>query len=230
MQMALSHFRELPPETRAEQRSRVIAAVHARRRRPPLIAIAIALAVIVVAPTFAFQRELVDFFSAEPAPGPIQLDFDRLKQAQTGQAWRPVGTAREVMNVSADGETRPLWVIPTEDGGYCWRWHHLGSCAVAGEPRKLALFGRDAPAGGGSAVVVGDVRSAEIEAVQVEDEDGRRGLVRYVWVSPPIDAGFFAFEVPQENRVPGHRAAYVLGLDGDGRVVERVKLPLPPPA
>ena len=228
MQMALPHFRALPSETRARQRERVVAAVQSPDRPRVVVAVAFALAVLAAAPAFALRHEIVDFWSAEPAPGPIQLDFDRQKEATGTGSWHPVGTAREVLRVYADGEARPLWVVPSESGAYCWRWHHIGSCAERDRPMRLAVFGRDAAEGGGSAIVVGDVLDRMIQEIQVEYEDGVRSPVRYVWVSEPIDAGFFAVEVPEAQRVPGHRAAYMLGLDDEGQVVERVRLPLSP--
>jgi hypothetical protein len=227
--MALPHFRELRSETRAEQRAGLLTAVQVPRRRRYVLAAAVVLAVFAAAPTLAFQRELVDFWSAEPAPERIQLDFDHLKKvnvhhrAKGLRTWpEPVGTAREVLTVRVDGETRPLWVVPAEGGGFCFRFHFHGSCGGApgdgAAGMKLGVGGL-ANHGGGLQLLVGTVMAPEIEEVVLLYEDGERMKLPYVWVSPPIDAGFFAFGVPEDRRVVGRLTAVVVGLDPDGNEV-----------
>jgi hypothetical protein len=239
MQMALPHFRELPSDTRAEQRARLLAAVQPPRRRRVVLAVAVALAVFAAAPTLAFQRELVDFWSAEPAPGPIQLDFDRLRQSSVdarargfgGPDWTPVGTAREVLATTVDGKRESLWVVPTEDGGFCLRWVFYGSCHVPGdgtEAMKLGGGGLATDHGEGSAWIVGRVIAPEIREIELVYEDGDRGKVPFVWVSPPIDAGFYAFGIPADRQVPGRLGGVLVGLDEDGNEVAHQCLPLSP--
>jgi hypothetical protein len=65
--------------------------VDVRRRARPvpkralLIPVAAALAVVIAGSAFAVYREMVDFFSAAPAPERIQRDFDFLRE-HTGEA------------------------------------------------------------------------------------------------------------------------------------------------
>jgi hypothetical protein len=80
--------------------------------------------VIAFGSAFALYRELVDYGSAEPAPERIQRDFEFLQEHTAaassrfgGPKFTPEGPAREVMRVHIDGETRPLWVVPTRDAG-----------------------------------------------------------------------------------------------------------------
>jgi hypothetical protein len=50
----------------------------------------------------------------------------------------------------------------------------------------------------------------------------------FVWVSPPIDAGFFAYDVPEHHEQPGHLTAAVIGRDADGNVIAHYCLLLSP--
>lgn len=232
MQMALPQFRELPSETRVEQRARVLAAVQAPRRRRAFVLAAVA-AVLVVTPALALHRQMVDFFSADPAPERIQVDFESLKRHNDmssslgGPTVTPVGSAREVLTVTLDGEQRPLSVVPTEEGGFCFRLHFAISCSRRddlAERVKISAGGLSNAEGDGLAWVVGSVLAPEIETVQLLYQDGERVTLPYVWVSEPIDAGFYAYEVPRAHRLRGRLTAAVIGLDKDGHEVQRMRL------
>jgi hypothetical protein len=69
------------------------------------------------------------------------------------------------------------------------------------------------------------VLDSAITRLQILYEDGRRDDVRLVWVSPPIDAGFFLFETPSEHRRVGHRAKALVALDDEGKEVGRQTFP-----
>jgi hypothetical protein len=240
VQMNLPAFREFPADRRADQRAGLLAQLDRRwRPRPVVVAVAVLLAAVAAAPTFALRHELVDFWSAEPAPGPIQLDFDRMREASEdaqrqgsgGPGWRPIGTAREVLATTVKGKREPLWVVPTEDGGFCFRWVFHGSCRVPGdgtESLKLGGGGLATDHGEGSAWVVGRVLDPEIQQIELLYEDGERVQVPFVWVSPPIDAGFYAFEIPADRQVPGRLGGVLIGLDGDGDEVAHQCVPLSP--
>jgi hypothetical protein len=47
------------------------------------------------------------------------------------------------------------------------------------------------------------------------------------WVSEPIDAGFFFYEVTEANRVRGMHLTNVVALDDDGKTLARENFPLP---
>jgi hypothetical protein len=237
-QMTLPAFRELPSETRAEQRARLLVAIHAPPRRRVTLAVALAVAVFAAAPTLAFQRELVDFWSAEPAPERIQLDFDRLREhiadanSRSGTPkFTPVGPAREVMRVHIDGETRPLWVARTEEETYCYRLHFTLSCLTPDNARRVGAIGFGGLAtkqNAGFDWLVGSVREGAVQEVELHYQDGERVKIPFVWVSPPVDVGFFAYDVPPEREEPGRLTAAIAGLDEDGEVVAGVCLRLPP--
>lgn len=239
VQMALPQCRELPSETRAEQHARLLATVGPPRRGRYVLAVAVTLAVIAAAPTLAFQRELVDFWSAEPAPERIQLDWEKMRQSHAelranGSAaprYTPEGPAREVMTLMLDGEARPLSVVPTTEGGFCYRLHFHGSCLtpeLAGGRMKIGVGGLSTRQGHGFDWVVGSVTESSVEELELVYQDGERVKVSFVWVSPPIDAGFYAYDVPVEHERVGRLTVGLVGLDEDGDEVAHACLPLPP--
>jgi hypothetical protein len=205
-------------------------ASRSRRRRGLALAIAAGLTAVALGAGGAFHREFVDFFSAEPAPEPIRLDFAKMG-ARADLIMGPgheTHEAREVVKFPVDGKLRPLWVAPMENGGFCYRWHTFGSCGRMphqGDAVKLGLGGQEGPYG--QNWIVGHVTDPAIQRLELEYADGARIELRYVWVSSPIDAGFTAFQVPQERQREGRHAVAVIGFDANGKEIERRALPGP---
>lgn len=238
-QMTLPAFRELPSDIRAEQRERLLSAIARRpRRRRPALAVAVVVALLAVAPTFAFHRAVVDFFSGEAAPERIQLDFGFLREHTAeasakfgGPSYTPDGLAREVMTVMLDGEMRPLWVVPTSEGGFCYRLHFGASCLTpeeAGGRMRIGLGGLATKQGQGFDWLVGPVLEDAVQEIELLYQDGERVKVPFVWVSPPIGAGFYAYDVPPEHEQPGRLTVAVIGLDDEGQMVAGQCLRLAP--
>lgn len=237
-QMTLPAFRELPSETRAEQRALLMSAVGRRPRRRPALAVALALALLAVAPTFAFHRAVVDFLSGEAAPERIQLDFGFLREHTAeasarfgGPSYTPEGLAREVMTVMLDGENRPLWAVPTREGGFCYRLHFGASCLTpedVGGRMRIGVGGLSTKQGQGFDWLVGPVLEDAVQEVELLYQDGERAKIPFVWVSSPIDAGFYAYDVPPEHEQPGRLTVAVVGLDEDGDEVAGQCLRLAP--
>jgi hypothetical protein len=78
-------------------------------------------------------------------------------------------------------------------------------------------------------VVSGRLLGEEIERLVLEYEDGDGVEIPFTWVSSPIDAGFYLYEVPGEHRRRGHRAAALVATDDDGGEVARQTFRLPRP-
>lgn len=176
-------------------------------RRWLLIPVAAAIAVIAVGSAFAVYRELVDFISAEPAPENVKVNFADLNAgAPPGMAPGVVASkARGVLRRKLHGRQHTLWVAPTESGGFCAyllgpRGGGGGGCTAAGVPLSSGAIqpNEDSPLG-----VFGSVAARDSTYVDVVHEDGSTTRVDLVWVSPPIDAGFFVAEVPVERGVIG---------------------------
>jgi hypothetical protein len=197
----------------------------APRPRVPL-ALAVAVAVLLATPAFAFRNAIVDFWSADPAPERVQLRF-----AEMRRVFAPAGrvvpeNAREVTAITLNGDRLPLWVAPAEDGSFCWQWHHVGACpASAMQFGVISLQSEVA----GIDWAAGVVRSPGTERIEVRYEDGAVADVPFVWVSPPIDAGFVLFDIPAEHEREGPRPVAFVALDGDGDELARQDFRYRPP-
>ncbi len=202
--------------------------VRRRARRPRrwlAVPAAAALAVVVVGSAFAV-RHVVDFFSAEPAPERIVREYNRMAVVHSvldmhGPRIVP-NQVRKVMDAEWRGKPEPFYVVPTEGGGFCYRWAIGGSCGriMRGQPAVGAswLGGPDGPQ-----ELEGNVTDADVTRLELEYEDGTSMKLPIVWVSPPIDAGFFAYDVPDEHELAGHGATALVAYDGEGNELHRTK-------
>lgn len=112
-------------------------------------------------------------------------------------------------------------MAPTDNGGYCYRLHFIGSCGRTGrdQPFNTGWLQSDH---GGVAWISGNFHDPEIRRIEVEYEDGTTAPVPFVWVTAPIDAGFFSLDVPPEHLPAGHRASVVRAFDqGGGEIAHR---------
>lgn len=213
------------------RRSRLVA------RRWLLIPLAATIAAILVGSAFALYRELVDFQTAEPAPERIQVDFNFLREHTAeanskvgGPSYTPEGPAREVMRVQVDAQTRPLWVVPTREGGLCFRLHFAASC-LTGERKheaRIGVTGLATSHGGSFQWLAGPVTDETVQEVDLVYQDGESVRVPFVWVSAPIGAGFYAYDVPEEHEQPGRLAVVLIGRDEDGKSVTHTCLTVAP--
>ncbi len=69
--------------------------------------------------------------------------------------------------------------------------------------------------------VGGDILARNATTLRVEYEDRTTHTVPFIWVSKPIDAGFFLYGIPMEHRTVGHRPHAVAALDTRGHVLAR---------
>jgi len=224
------------------------------QRRIGLVALAaVLLGVALVATGFArdalslLGRIDVDFRSSEPAPEVVRWGFANLATgeppgfAPPGFAPRAIASqARTVGTLRVDGQNRTIWVAPTRRGGFCYAVEDsLGSCAPRVSPRALpridashdVSFDFDPRRGTPDAVRIlgseGIVVSDEVERLTVEFADGVSEDLDFVYVSPPIDAGFFAYTVPAERRSGPGRPRLIVGRNRAGEVVARQRLDVP---
>jgi hypothetical protein len=211
-----------------------------RRARPVMtrwsvVPVAAAIAAVAVGSAFALYRGGVDFFGADPAPERIQRDFDQMSahlaevEKLGGPGFTIEGPAREAMRLQIDGEVRSLWVVPTREGTFCYRFWFSASC-LSPEYRRRVEIGAAGSAtrdGEGWDWIYGPVLNQAVQEVELLYQDGARVRLPLVWVSAPIDAGFYAYDVPVEHERSGHLTAAVVGRDADGSVVAHRCLPLP---
>ena len=192
------------------------------RRRWLALPLAATLAALVVGSAFGLHRDVVDFLTADPAPERIVVDFGRMSARATvgfGPQVIP-GQARVVLESRLRGKPEPLYVAPTREGGFCWRWGYTGSCGRL-HPDQRALGVTWVESAEGPAQLSGHLLDPAIQRLELEYEDGQRVEIPTVWVSNPIDAGFYVFEVPPERLRVGRRARVLIALDHDGDAVAR---------
>jgi hypothetical protein len=216
----------------------------AGRKRLLGATIATLAAVAIATPAFGLQHAVIDWFQAEPAPEPVQLDFAQLGVGAP-EGMDPgviLNSARKVMVAQREGKRHVLWVAPTRQGGFCYLWTGLtGGCLKDRvEPSVPGMFSADlhpflvgaswSPDERGVVQWVdGRVLAAGVERLVAEYADGDRQEIPVVWVSPPIDAGFYVLWVPAEHRRVGHHLTAVVAESPDGEAIARQTFQLTPP-
>jgi hypothetical protein len=194
-----------------------------RGRTPIVLAAAAVAAALAVAPAFGLHRIVLDFFSGDPAPPRIQLDFERMGiGAPRGMAPGIIPGETRRVPVVGDGARHQLWVAPTQEGGFCFLWENqVAACHAEREGGPLSVGWR-----GNQWMerVYGEVISATGDQVELRYADGKVSAAPITWVSEPIDAGFFYAEVPERHQQPETRLVEVVLLDGDD-VVGRQRAP-----
>lgn len=200
-----------------------------KRRRPVWIALAAAIAAVTVlltTPALGLRGRIVQLFQeSEPAPRSVVVDFASIDVgAPPGMA--PGVLSEEARRVAdfklSTGRTITLWVAPTRAGGFCMVWQEsTGGCLPARGPRISPSI-IDAP----PVRIEGSVRAEPGAALQLEFQDGEVLGLPLVWVSPPIDAGFFLYEVPPHRREDGRLPLALVLREADGGAVARRRLPV----
>jgi hypothetical protein len=213
------------------------------RRHLLAAALAAALAVAIATPAFGLHQAIIDWFKAEPAPERIQLQFARLPIGAPPEMDPGVipNAARKVTEIRHDGKAHILWVAPTRQGGFCYQWTELfGGCRKDRVPPPMPpqlspdlntfLLGLTwSPDGQGVMQNFGGTLFAtETERLVAEFADGAEIEIPIVWVSPPIDAGFYLYWVPAEHRRHGHHMTALVAEDGDGTTLARQTFRLTP--
>jgi hypothetical protein len=198
------------------------------------VAVAIAViigAVLLVAPALGLRVPVVAFWQAEHASDRVERQFESLSLG-TPSGMDPGAIQDEARRVGAfvlsDGP-HTLWVAPTGEGGFCLLLTGLGGgCARLGTeplgvtwvmPSGTAVRKKNSLALGRTAsVVAGHLNSDYAASVEVRFANGSVVRPTIVWVSEPIAAGFFAYELSEGDRRAGEVSA-VVALDGAGNVV-----------
>ena len=219
-----------------------------RVRRAALLAAAVVAAALVTAPALGLHRIVVDWLEAEPAPGRTQLQFLQLGVgAPPGMDPGVVpNSARKVTELEHDGKIGVLWVAPTKRGGFCVVWTAFfgGGCVSdrASLPTNVVRYRDDVkpillglsvsadPTDGGIVQSFsGSLLEPKTERLVMTYADGEQAEVPVIWVTPPIDAGFYAYWIPKEHRRPRRHLAALTALDDTGSVLARQTFQLTPP-
>lgn len=208
-------------------------ATRARRRRGASSVLAVVAASgLLIAAAYGLGHPIIDFSSAPKGPRAVVDDFGSLKVgAPRGIA---VGgllpeEARRITRVVIDGKPHTLWVAPTKQGGYCDHWSGLiAECRANPRVFQRILFSRlySAPRGQRPLLVVGgSFLQRDAARLELAYQDGTTIEIPFVWVTEPINAGFYLFRVPRSRRAKGHGPKGVRLFDEHGHLLASESAP-----
>jgi hypothetical protein len=204
------------------------------RLRLVLAVLALLLAFVLVAPALGLDLPVLDFWKAEKAPARVVEDFRSLSAgAPPGMDPAAIaGETRKVTTVVLDDGPHTLWVAPTRAGGFCLTWTNAsGGCDKLGTvPLGVTWSARGAASARGNGrppepsatsftSLSGYVNADYAESVELRFADGAVIRPEVTWVSEPIGAGFFVYDIPRERRVEGRELTAVVALDREGQLV-----------
>jgi hypothetical protein len=216
-----------------------------RRRRRNVLAVtgaaALLTGVLAATPARALVLDVLPFWNQPAAPQPVKLEFSVLNTyAPAGMSPRAdSANTREVMQAEFGGKTHTLYVSPAKGGGYCELWTDAsGGCNTAGEPLTWGgviapPHDADQPAEtvipqgemtaltqtGVALWITGDVMSARVDSVVIRFSDGSSVEPPLTWVSAPIAAGFFAYDVPNDEQSAADHVTEIDAYDANGNLV-----------
>lgn len=205
-------------------------ALRPRRLRTPLaLAAALALAVVVAAPAVGLRGRIVHLFAnAQPTPQRVERSFADLSGGTTGRAVK-VLEASVGSNVDA-----VLWLAPVRGGGFCTKLELVGrggagaECLALRPDKRLSvgvgLDGHTSPDGrvlSGPVLVDGRTGDPRADSLLIRFEDGESAQIPLVWVTDPVETGFFVYGVPERHWRAGHLPTTLTLYAADGDELDR---------
>ncbi|MFL5961357.1 MAG: hypothetical protein ACJ757_00490 [Gaiellaceae bacterium] len=196
-----------------------------RRRRALNGAALLAVVAAGVASAYALGHPVIDFGQAQHG------SLKQVNEFGSMEVGAPRGMApgvlphqtRRIAVVRIDGKVHTLYVAPTKQGGFCALWSNLGGGCRADRHDKFAshldaggLVGR-----GGLVVLQGSFFQARGDRLTMSFKDGATADVPFVWVTAPIDAGFYLYRIPNAHRHASTRAVSLALYDKDGKLLAR---------
>jgi hypothetical protein len=237
-ELTIPPLRELPPARFAQRTQHLRAEIAGGRRAggpsPRLVAavaLVVLLGVLLATPAFGLRDHVVHFFTGDRRPPAVIVKrFENMNFAPPGGADPQVlaGKAREVMSVPVSGFGKwTVWVAPTKAGGFCTT--HGRCVGDRSVPFDASLMvsgpsGEDPPQWGSPDVHVVFDGYVDIDGAAnlfIRFEDGSSSRIPLVWVTPPIDAGFFVYEVPKKHWKIGARPVAFVVEDAKGKELAR---------
>jgi hypothetical protein len=230
-------------------------------RRAAAIAFALVLIALLATPAFGVQgyvlhllgRKNVSFKSSPSAPNVVKKQFLDLPLGAPRQFSPQVeaAQARVIATFTIAGHSRKLWAAPTRQGGYCYTFElSFGGCRQTRADRSIDAKGQfgvtwegGSPKRGVSESIVirvgGDINAPAAAKITAIYADGTSIDIPFVWVSSPIAAGFFSYDIPTEHWNKQHRLLALALSAQNGKELARqtfpydahpraVRIPLPP--
>ena len=229
------------------QRPQRAAVLRRHPRRTLAVAFALVLVALLATPAFGVQgfvlhllgRKNVSFANSPSASNVVKKQFldlpigaplpysPQVKAAQT----------RVVATFSIAGHPRRLFVAPTRRGGYCYIFEHsFGGCRQTRAERSLGGTGQFGVTWQGGSVrhgvnesivtrVGGDLTAPTAAKITARYADGKSADVPFVWVSAPVAAGFFSYDIPTAQWNKQHRLLSLTLYANNGRRISRQSFP-----
>jgi hypothetical protein len=187
----------------------------AHRRREFYGAVLLAALVMVgIASAYALGHRIVDFNTAEKGPTNVVNDFGELEVSAPENMTPGLlpDQARKIPGLYLDGKPYAFYVAPTKSGGFC---STIGGCVRVSDRPELMddiLWGLET--GKRIERFSGAFIEKNAYRLVLSYADGTSEEVPFVWVSTPIDAGFFVLS-------PANRPAKLTLYDSRGEVIAR---------
>ena len=217
------------------------------RRVVVLFAVVLGMVALLATPAFGVQgyllhllgRHNVSFANSKSAPNVIKKEFlDLPIGAPPGMSPRiQAAQTRAVARFSVSGRPRTLWVAPTTAGGYCFLFEgSFGGCRQTRSARAIGSKGQfspswlgGSPSRGVNASIVthvgGDLTAPAAARITALYADGTSADVPFVWVSAPIAAGFYSYDVPTAHWNKAHRLVSLTLSATNGKQLGREVFP-----
>jgi hypothetical protein len=210
------------------------------RQHPRMLAAAVLVLVLIAilaTPALGVQRLVLDLFGrknvsfqkSSPAPNEIKKQFEDLAIGAPVQ-WAPEAIASEARTAGTlpvSGHPRALWVVPTRRGGYCYEIEHsIGGCRQTAADRDIGTRGEFGVSYSENnpierlpvlTRIAGDIETPRAASITVRYADATSTAVPFIWVSKPIAAGFFSFDIPTAHWNVKGRVVSVTLEDSRGR-------------
>lgn len=209
-----------------------------RKRTLALAAAGVVLLVLLATPAFGLRQALLDlvgredvsFEQSEPAPPVVKRQFADLAIGAP-PTMNPQVLPNQTRRVLFDTgqRKRELFVSPTRRGGFCYTLkgayggcQRNGGAADRTPPLTLTYSAWQNPGEPVRVVHVGGtILDARVTRVTIEFNDGHETDVRFVWISAPIHAGFFAYDLPRDRQGKARGPRSVVARAEDGAIIHR---------
>jgi hypothetical protein len=228
--------------------------LHHRRLVLALALFGLLLTVLLATPAFGVRHLILDvlggrtnipFHTTKPAPALVRREFANLTfgapPSMDPQAI--ISESRTVASFRVGGKPHTLWVAPTRRGGFCWVMseafggclnqrdirsappHELATGEVHPELLSVSWLG-SSPQSSVPGRIEGVVLGAKAARMTAEFRDSSSADIPFVFVSAPIGAGFFYWDVPKAQEQVRASLRAVTARDSTGAIIARTLIPL----
>jgi hypothetical protein len=197
------------------------------RRRTWVLALAAALAALALPAIGLGLGTGFNFFNGKKAPERVVkffAGFHRGFPAGMDPGVIVNQTRRVLVTDVPEVDRAVVWVAPTHGGGFCdlleFGATSGGGCAeppIGFSPSLWFTDSMSPPA----AVVIGATDLPNAAKIAIEFEDGESVSVPFVWISEPMDAGFFLYAIPRDHWPAGHGPTAVVIRNADSETLAR---------